>query len=71
MEPLEALRWSSTLKDKDTIIMNTKRFYPTPVQQEKAAYPNKDIEKLKDSYNVITIDAFDEAIKIGKNKYQM
>jgi indolepyruvate ferredoxin oxidoreductase, beta subunit len=68
MEPLEALRWSSTLKEKGTIIMNTKRVYPTPVQQEKTAYPDGAIEKLKDNYNVIAIDAFDEAIKIGKKQ---
>lgn len=68
MEPLEALRWSTILKDKGTIIMNTKRFYPTPVQQEKIAYPEEDIDKLKDKYNVIAVNAFDEAIKIGKKQ---
>lgn len=68
MEPLEALRWSSVLKKNGIIIMNTKRFYPTLVQQEKADYPEKDIEKLKDSYRVIELNAFDEAIKLGKKQ---
>jgi indolepyruvate ferredoxin oxidoreductase, beta subunit len=68
MEPLEALRWSAVLKENGIIIMNTKRFYPTIVQQEKAEYPEEDIEKLKDKYKVIGINAIDEAIKIGKKQ---
>jgi indolepyruvate ferredoxin oxidoreductase beta subunit len=68
MEPLEALRWSAVLKRDGIIIMNTKRFYPTPVQQEKAEYPEEDIEKLKDRYKLIEINAFDEAIKLGKKQ---
>lgn len=68
MEPLEALRWSALLKDKGIIIMNIKRFYPTPVQQEIAEYPEEDIEKLKDSYRVVEINAFEEAIKLGKKQ---
>lgn len=68
MEPLEALRWSAVLKKEGIIIMNTKRFYPTPVQQEKAEYPEEDIEKLKDRYKLIEINAFDEAVKLGKKQ---
>lgn len=68
MEPLEALRWSAVLKKSGIIIMNTKRFYPTPVQQEKAEYPEEEIEKLKDRYRMIEINAFDEAIKLGKKQ---
>jgi indolepyruvate ferredoxin oxidoreductase beta subunit len=68
MEPLEALRWSAVLKENGIIIMNTKRFYPTIVQQEKTEYPEKDIEKLKDKYRVIEVNAIDEAIKIGKKQ---
>lgn len=68
MEPLEALRWNSILKDEGIIIMNTKHFYPTPVQQEKIAYPNEEIDSLKDKYKVIAVNAFDEAIKLGKKQ---
>lgn len=68
MEPLEALRWSAMLKKDGVIIMNTKRFYPTPVQQEKVPYPEDDIEKLKETYKVVAVNAFDEAIKIGKKQ---
>ena len=68
MEPLEVLRWSAVLKEKGIIIMNTKRFYPTPVQQEIAKYPEEEIEKLKDGYRVVEINAFEEAIKLGKKQ---
>ncbi|MDF2533148.1 MAG: pyruvate ferredoxin/flavodoxin oxidoreductase [Clostridia bacterium] len=68
MEPLEALRWSAVLKKDGVIIMNTKPFYPTAVQQEQAYYPVEEIEKLKNSYRTIAINAFEEAVKIGKKQ---
>jgi len=68
MEPLEALRWSSVLREDGVIIMNTKRFYPTLVQQEKATYPEEEISKLKERYRTIEIDAIEEGIKIGKKQ---
>lgn len=68
MEPLEALRWSSVLKEEGTIILNAKRFYPTLVQQEKYQYPEDEIESLKSKFNVIEINAFDEALKLGKKQ---
>lgn len=68
MEPLEALRWSSVLREDGVIIMNTKRFYPTLVQQEKATYPEEDIDRLKEKYKTIEIDAVEEGIKIGKKQ---
>jgi indolepyruvate ferredoxin oxidoreductase beta subunit len=48
--------------------MNTKRFNLTPVQQEKVHYPDEEIERLKDKYNVIAFNAFEESIKIGKKQ---
>ena len=68
MEPMEALRWSSELKKNGIIIMNNKRWYPVPVQQEKAEYPEKDISALKERYTVIEINAFEEAVKLGKKQ---
>lgn len=68
MEPLEALRWSSNLKDNGVIIQNIKRFYPTIVQQEKAEYPEEDIENLKSKYKVVEINAFEEAKNLGKKQ---
>lgn len=68
MEPLEALRWTSELKDDGIIIMNTKRWYPMAVQQEKMNYPEEDIDQLKDRYKVIEINAFEEAVRMGKKQ---
>ncbi len=68
MEPLEAYRWSSILKDSGTIILNSKRFYPVPVQQESAKYPEEEITNLKSLFNTIEINAFEEAIKLGKKQ---
>jgi len=68
MEPLEALRWSTVLKKDGVIIMNTKKIYPTPVQQEKIEYPQEGIDTLKERYRVIAVNAFDEAIKLGKKQ---
>lgn len=66
MEPLEGLRWSTDLKDEAVIIRNTKKVYPTLVQQEKEEYPEEDIENLKSKYNVIELDAFEKAKSFGK-----
>lgn len=68
MEPLEALRWSANLRQDATIIMNCKPFYPTLVQQEKYQYPEAEISALKDSFNVVEINAFEEAKNLGKKQ---
>jgi indolepyruvate ferredoxin oxidoreductase beta subunit len=68
MEPLEALRWTSELKADGIIIMNTKRWYPMAVQQEKVTYPEEDIDHLKERYKVVEINAFEEAVKMGKKQ---
>jgi indolepyruvate ferredoxin oxidoreductase, beta subunit len=68
MEPLEALRWSAVLKKDGVIIMNSKRVYPTAVQQEKVPYPEDDIKELQSKYKVIEINAFEEAKNIGKKQ---
>ncbi len=68
MEPLEGLRWSKDLKENGIIIRNTKRVYPTLVQQEKEKYPDEDVENLKSKYNVIELDAFKKAKSLGKKQ---
>ncbi|WP_243414597.1 indolepyruvate oxidoreductase subunit beta [Sporosalibacterium faouarense] len=68
MEPLEAYRWCSLLKDKGKIILNSKRFYPVPVQQEQEKYPEEDIESMKKRYETFEINAFDEGVKLGKKQ---
>ena len=68
MEPLEALRWSHNLKEGAVIIMNTKEVHPTPVLLEVLPYPNEDIEKLKDKYTVVEINARAQAKASGNIK---
>lgn len=68
MEPMEALRWSSEIKESGLIILNSKRWYPVPVQQEKSNYPEEEISALKEKYNTIEINAFEDAVKLGKKQ---
>lgn len=68
MEPLEAYRWRELLKATGTVIMNTKKFNPVLVQQEKVKYPDEEIEEFKSKYNTIAINAIEEGIKIGKKQ---
>lgn len=68
MEPLEAYRWSHNLKDGAVIILNTKKVYPTPALLEKEPYPEEEIEALKDRYQVVEIDAMNEAKASGNIK---
>jgi indolepyruvate ferredoxin oxidoreductase, beta subunit len=68
LEPLEALRWSHILKEKGIIILNTKKVYPTSVQQEKEQYPGNEINELKKKFSVFELDATELAIEIGKKQ---
>jgi len=68
MEPLEALRWSHVLKEGGLVILNTNRVYPTPVLLEKEEYPEEEIEKLKEKFTVIEIDAQAQAKAAGNSK---
>ena len=47
------------------MILNTNRVYPTPVLLEKEKYPEEEIEKLKEKFKVIEIDAQAEAKASG------
>lgn len=67
-EPLEGYRFSSKLKDGGVVIMNTAIIPPVPVIAEKEPYPEKIDEILGEKYNVITIDAVSEGIKLGSSK---
>lgn len=68
MEPLEAYRWSHIMKPGATIIQNTKEVYPNPAILEKEEYPEEDIEALKDRFNIIKVDAQEEAKAAGNIK---
>lgn len=68
MEPLEAYRWSHLMSENSTMVINKKRNYPIPVLLEKEEYPEKDIEKLKEKFNIITLDVEKEAKSVGNIK---
>lgn len=68
LEPLEAYRWSYLMKDGGYIILNTKEIYPTPVLLEQEEYPHEEIDKLEEKYNIVKIDAREEAKKAGNIK---
>jgi len=68
MEPLEGLRWHHMLKDNGKIILNEKHINPVLVQQEVEDYPSEAIEALKEDYEILSINAAKEAVKIGNEK---
>jgi len=68
MEPLEAYRWSGSLKEKGTVILNTKTIAPVPVMFEDAPYPMDLFDKLGERYQLVTIDAVAEGLKLGSEK---
>ncbi len=67
-EQLEALRWVSSLKTDGTIIMNTQKINPMPVVSGTAKYPERIIETLNQSVNVIPLDALCIAEECGSSK---
>lgn len=68
LEPLEAYRWSHIMRDGGHIILNTRQVYPSPVLLEEQEYPTDEIEALKDRYNIVKMDAIEEARLAGNIK---
>jgi indolepyruvate ferredoxin oxidoreductase beta subunit len=68
MEPLEALRWSGSMKEGGIIVLNENRVYPTPVLLEQAEYPEVQFEELKKRFTVISTDAREAAKEAGNIK---
>lgn len=64
-ERLEALRYAHFLKKDGVLVINDQRMDPMPVVIGKAKYPEGIIEKLTEKYNVIAVDAMEEAKKLG------
>ena len=60
-ERLEALRYAH-------FIVNDQRIDPMPVVTGVAKYPDGIIEKLSKKYRVVSVDAMDEAIKMGNSR---
>ena len=67
-ERLEALRYAHFLKKDGVIIVNDQRIDPMPVVTGAAQYPENIIENLAKEHNVLSLDAMDEAIKMGNSR---
>ena len=67
-ERLEALRYAHFLKKDGVIIVNDQRIDPMPVVTGVAKYPDGIIEELLKKYRVVSVDAMDEAIKMGNSR---
>ncbi len=67
-ERLEALRYAHFLKKDGVLIVNDQRIDPITVVTGAAQYPENIIETLKKSYQVIDVDAMEEAKKLGNAK---
>ena len=67
-EKLEALRYAHFLKPSGVIVVNDWRIDPITVVTGAAQYPEKIIEKLSEKYQVYSINAMEEAKKLGNPK---
>ncbi|MCR4739371.1 MAG: indolepyruvate oxidoreductase subunit beta [Lachnospiraceae bacterium] len=67
-ERLEALRYAHFLKKDGVLIVNDQRIDPMPVVTGAARYPENILEDLKKTYTVYSIDAMEEAKKLGNPK---
>ena len=64
-EQLEAARWLPYLKKDGTMILSTQKIDPMPVIIGAAQYPENIIETLGEEHKVYTVNATEEAKKIG------
>ncbi len=67
-EKLEALRYAHFLKKDGVLIINDWRIEPITVVTGAAQYPEGIIEKLSREHKVYTINAMEEALKLGNAK---
>ena len=67
-EMLEALRYAHFLKKDGVIIVNDWRIDPITVVTGAASYPDSIIEDLAKQYKVYSINAMEEAEKLGNVK---
>lgn len=67
-ERLEALRYAHFLKKDGALIVNDWRIDPIPVVIGAASYPEGIIETLKKEHKVYTVNATEEAKKLGNPK---
>ncbi len=67
-EQLEALRYAHFLKKDGALIINDWKINPMPVVTGAAQYPEHIIENLKEKYKVYTVNATEEAKKLGNSR---
>ena len=67
-ERLEALRYAHFLKKDGVMIVNDYRIDPITVVTGAATYPDNILEDLGKQYKVISINAMEEAKKLGNPK---
>ena len=67
-EKLEAKRYAHFLKKDGVIIANDYEIAPITVITGKATYPENIIEDLKKKHNVVSINAMEEAKKLGNTR---
>lgn len=67
-ERMEALRYAHFLKKDGVLIINDQRIDPMTVVTGAASYPENIIENLSKQYRVVSINAMEEAIRLGNTK---
>ena len=67
-ERLEALRYAHFLKKDGALIVNDWRIDPMPVVTGAAEYPENIIESLKEKHKVYTVNATEEAKRLGNSR---
>ena len=67
-EKLEAARYLDYLKPDGTVVVNTQQIDPMPVVIGAAEYPENILDTLKKDHKVVSIDAMDEAKKLGNSR---
>lgn len=67
-ERLEAARYAHYLKNDGVLIVNDIRIDPMPVIIGAASYPENITMTLGEKYNIIRVDALDEAKKLGNSR---
>lgn len=67
-ERLEALRYAHFLKKDGALVVNDWRIDPMPVVIGAAQYPEGILEQLRETYRVYSVNATDEAKKLGNSR---
>ncbi len=67
-ERLEALRYAHFLKEDGVVIVNDWRIDPITVVTGVAEYPDNIIEDMSKNHTVYSMNAMDEAVKLGNTK---